>query len=87
MEKVLRTKAETPDVLIVFFKMIQTKLNQFITRIISCHGTGFENTKVDEFCVENCISHNFLAPKTPQQNGVVERKNRTLVNIARTMFI
>ena len=37
--------------------------------------------------MENGTSHNFSAPRTPQQNGVVERKNRTLVNIARTIII
>ena len=37
--------------------------------------------------MENGTSHNFSAPRTPQQNGVVERKKRTLVNIARTMII
>ncbi|WP_353805374.1 hypothetical protein, partial [Acinetobacter baumannii] len=37
--------------------------------------------------MENGTSHNFSAPRTPQQNGVVERKNRYLVNIARTMII
>ena len=37
--------------------------------------------------MENGTIHNFSAPRTPQQNGVVERKNRTLVNIARTMII
>lgn len=42
---------------------------------------------MDTFCAENGIYHNFSAPRTPQQNGVVERKNRTLVNIARTIFI
>ena len=38
------------------------------------------------FCTENRIDHNFFAPRTPQQKGVVERKNRTLVDIARTML-
>ena len=37
--------------------------------------------------MDNGTSHNFYAPKTPQQNGLVERKNGTLVNIARTMII
>ncbi|XP_075109035.1 putative mitochondrial protein AtMg00710 [Nicotiana tabacum] len=41
----------------------------------------------DEFYNENCITHNFSTPRTPQQNGVVERKNRTLEEIARTMLI
>ena len=71
----------------VFFKMIQTKLNQVICNIRSDHGAEFENSKLDKFCMENGTSHNFFAPRTPQQNGVVERKNRTLVNKARTMII
>ena len=83
----LRSKAETPDELVVFLKMIQTKLNQVIVGIRSDHGTEFENSKLDQFCLENGTSHNFSAPRTPQQNGVVERKNRTLVNVARTMII
>ena len=39
------------------------------------------------FCTTNGIDHNLSAPRTPQQNGVVERKNRTLEDIARTMLI
>src|SRR5262249_21872120 len=38
------------------------------------------------FCDDNGISHQFSAPRTPQQNGVVERKNRTLIDMARTML-
>ena len=83
----LRSKVETPEELVVFFKMIQTKLNQVICDIRSDHGTEFENSKLDKFRMENGTSHNFSAPRTPQQNGVVERKNRTLVNMARTMSI
>ena len=32
------------------------------------------------------ITHTFLAPRIPQQNGVVERKNKTLIEVARTML-
>ena len=38
------------------------------------------------FCEEKGITHEFSAPRTPQQNGVVERKNRTLIEAARTML-
>ena len=55
----LKSKVETPDVLIVFFKMIQTKLNYLIAVITSDHGTEFENVKIKEFCLEIGISHNF----------------------------
>ena len=38
------------------------------------------------FCSENGISHTFSSPRTPQQNGIVERKNRTLMEMARTIL-
>ena len=58
--------------------MIQTKLNQVIAGIMSDHGTKFENSKIDHFYMKNGTSHNFSAPRTPQQNGVVERKKQNL---------
>ena len=39
-----------------------------------------------EFCNEKGITHTFSAHRTPQQNGVVERKNRILIEAARTML-
>ena len=74
----LRSKVETTEELVVFFKMIQTKLNQVIVGIRSDHGTEFENSKLDQFCMENGISHSFSALRTPLQNGVVERKKQNL---------
>nr|XP_016478366.1 PREDICTED: uncharacterized protein LOC107799738 [Nicotiana tabacum] len=58
-----------------------------VTYIRSNHGTKFDYAKFDEFCYENDITHNFSAPRTPQQNGVVERKNKTLEEMVRTMLI
>jgi transposase InsO family protein len=46
----------------------------------------FRNTNVEEFLDEKGIKHEFSAPYTPQQNRVVERKNRTLIDMARTML-
>ncbi|XP_059285960.1 uncharacterized protein LOC132039507 [Lycium ferocissimum] len=51
------------------------------------HNACIRRKQFDNFCIENGISHNFSAPRTPQQNGAVERKNRTLENMARTMLI
>ena len=62
----LRSKVETPEELVVFFKMIQTKMNQVIVGIRSGHGTEFENSKLDQFCMENGTSHNFSTPRTLQ---------------------
>ena len=52
----------------------------------SDNGTEFKNSQMNEFCKYKGISHQFSAPGTPQQNGVVERKNRTLIEAGRTML-
>jgi hypothetical protein len=54
--------------------------------IRSDNGTEFKNASFDGFCREHCIEQQFSAPRVPQQNRVVERKNRTLVEMARTML-
>jgi transposase InsO family protein len=46
----------------------------------------FKNSQNEDFLEEEGIKHEFSSPYTPQQNGVVERKNRTLLNMARTML-
>jgi transposase InsO family protein len=46
----------------------------------------FRNTNVEEFLDEEGIKHEFSAAYTPQQNGIVERKNKTLIEVARTML-
>jgi transposase InsO family protein len=52
----------------------------------SSDGTEFKNTGVEEFLSEEGIKYEFSVPYTPQQNGVVERKNRTLIEAAREML-
>ena len=58
-----------------------------ISSIRSDHGGEFENHVFKNFCNENSISHNFSSPRIPQQNRVVERKNRSLQEMARTMLL
>ena len=53
---------------------------------IRTDGSEFDQDKFIEYYDKNGISHNFLAPRTPQQNGVVESKNRTLADIAKTLI-
>ena len=57
-----------------------------IKHIRSDNGTEFKNSGLDDYLDELGITHELSAPYTPQQNGVVERKNRTLVEMARTML-
>ena len=54
--------------------------------IRSDNGTEFKNSLFATFCSEKGLEHQFSSPRVPQQNGVVERKNRTLVEMARTML-
>jgi transposase InsO family protein len=57
-----------------------------IKHIRSDNGTEFKNTGLDDYLDELGFTYELSAPCTPQQNGVVERKNRTLVEMACTMF-
>jgi hypothetical protein len=57
-----------------------------VKKIRSNNGSEFKNLQVEEFLEEEGIKHEFSAPYTPQQNGVVERKNRTLIDMARMML-
>jgi transposase InsO family protein len=54
--------------------------------IHSDNGTEFRNTSFDEFCLEHGIDQQFSTPRVPQQNEVMERKNRTLVEMAKMML-
>ncbi|GJW58665.1 retrovirus-related pol polyprotein from transposon TNT 1-94 [Tanacetum coccineum] len=58
----------------------------FTRELRSDNGTEFENHKLEEFCNEKGISQNFSSPCTPEQNGVDERRNKTLIEAARTML-
>ena len=55
--------------------------------IRSDNGLEFVNSEFNEYCRENGIEHNFSSARTPQKNGVVERKNRTLEDMAHTMLL
>jgi transposase InsO family protein len=67
-------------------KIIQNEKDLKIASIRSDHGGEFQNEAFENFCNENGIQHTFSSPRTPQQNGVVERKNRSLEELARTML-
>jgi transposase InsO family protein len=51
-----------------------------VKKIRSDNGSEFKNLQVEEYLEEEGVKHEFSAPYTPQQNGVVERKNRTLID-------
>ncbi|KAK2414909.1 bromodomain-containing protein [Trifolium repens] len=84
--KFLRTKDETYEVFSIFCTQIQNEKDSKILIVRSDHGGEFENEPFENFCEEHGILHEFSSPRTPQQNGVVERKNRSLQEMARTMM-
>jgi hypothetical protein len=69
-----------------FLRQAQNEFGLRIKKIRSDNGTKFKNSQIEGFLEEEGIKHVFSSPYTPQQNGVVERKNRTLLDMARTML-
>jgi hypothetical protein len=64
----------------------QNEFGLRIKKIRSDNGTEFKNSQIEGFIEDEGIKHKFTSPYTPQQNGVVQRKNRTLLDMARTML-
>ncbi|GKA93825.1 putative ribonuclease H-like domain-containing protein, partial [Tanacetum coccineum] len=80
------TKDETSEILKNFIKEIENLVDKKVKIIRSDNGTEFKNHVMDEFCREKGIKREYSVARTPQQNGVAERKNRTLIEAARTML-
>ncbi|GJS50894.1 retrovirus-related pol polyprotein from transposon TNT 1-94 [Tanacetum coccineum] len=85
--KCLRSKDEAPAFIINFLKMIQVRLKETVRRIRTDNGTEFVNQTLREYYEKVGISHETSVARSPQQNGVVERQNHTLIEAARTMLI
>nr|GEU58882.1 hypothetical protein [Tanacetum cinerariifolium] len=83
----LRTKDKTPEVIKNFLKKIYVPLQAPVIIVRTDNGIEFKNHVLKEYFDSVGITHKTSATKTPQQNGVVERRNRTLVEAARTMLI
>ncbi|GKB20087.1 retrovirus-related pol polyprotein from transposon TNT 1-94 [Tanacetum coccineum] len=85
--KFLASKDEAPDFIIKFLKMIQVRLNTPVRNIRTDNGTEFFNQTLHSYYESVGISHETSVARSPQQNGVVERRNCTLVEAAQTMLI
>nr|GFC78804.1 retrovirus-related Pol polyprotein from transposon TNT 1-94 [Tanacetum cinerariifolium] len=83
----LRSKDEAPAVIIMFLKRITVLLQSPVIIIRTENGTEFKNKVLKVYFDSVSISHQMSSVRTPQQNGVVERRNRTLVEASRTMLI
>ncbi|GJT01251.1 putative ribonuclease H-like domain-containing protein [Tanacetum coccineum] len=82
----LATKDETSGILKSFITGVENLIDQRV-KVIRCdNGTEFKNKEMNQFCERKGIKREFSVARTPQQNGVAERKNRTLIEAARTML-
>jgi hypothetical protein len=82
----IREKSDIFDVFKGLCTQLQREKDRGIVRIRSGHGTEFENAKFNEYCSGEGIKHEFSSLITSQQNGVVERKNKTLQESTRVML-
>jgi transposase InsO family protein len=69
-----------------FLRRVQNEFDVKVKKIRSDNSTEYKNTQVEDFLDEEGIKHEFSASYTPQQNGVAERKNHTLIEMTRTML-
>ena len=79
-------KSEVASCFKKFAKRAQNEFEVKLKKIRSDNGKEFDNTNIEAYCDEVGIKHEVSVTYTPQQNCVVERKNRTLITLARTML-
>nr|GEV71905.1 hypothetical protein [Tanacetum cinerariifolium] len=82
----LSTKDETSPILKTFITGIENQLSLKVKIIKSDNGTEFKNQYLNQFCGMKGIKREFSVPRTPQQNGIAKKKNKTLIEAARTML-
>ncbi|GKA55228.1 putative ribonuclease H-like domain-containing protein, partial [Tanacetum coccineum] len=80
----LPTKDETTGILKKFITEIENLVNKKVKIIICDNRTEFKNSVMNDFCAMKGIRREFSVSRTPQQNGVAKRRNRTLIEAART---
>ncbi|GJS74952.1 retrovirus-related pol polyprotein from transposon TNT 1-94 [Tanacetum coccineum] len=82
-----RTKDEAPEAIIKCIQNIQVCLNATVRNVRTDNGTEFVNQTLCEFYKNVGISNQISVAHTPQQNGIVKRRNQTLIEAACTMLI
>nr|KAJ0200611.1 hypothetical protein LSAT_V11C600336060 [Lactuca sativa] len=80
-------KSHAAQEIISLIRKNETLTGLKVKQLRSDHGAEFRNSTLEEFCDHKGIGQNFSAPRTPQQNGVAERRNRTLIEAGRALMI
>jgi len=82
----LRSKDETFDMFKMFKAEVENQLGKEIKMLRSYRGSEYESLALSEFCESYGIIHQMIAPYTSQQNGIAEKKNRTLKDMINCML-
>ncbi|TPX55164.1 hypothetical protein CcCBS67573_g09503, partial [Chytriomyces confervae] len=85
--KILKKKSEAPQAIADIVKIIEKQYNHQVKNIISDGGGEFVNKKMQDWCAVLGIQHQTTTAYTPEQNGIVERKNRTIMETTRAMLL
>ncbi|GKB88241.1 retrovirus-related pol polyprotein from transposon TNT 1-94 [Tanacetum coccineum] len=83
---ILRKKSQEHEMIVSFVRMVENQNDVKVKQIRTDNETEFRNHELESYCNEKGISQNFSSPYTPEQNGVAERRNKTLIEVARTML-
>ncbi|GJZ23859.1 putative RNA-directed DNA polymerase [Tanacetum coccineum] len=82
----LKSKDEVFDCILVFYNLLKNQFGKSVKVFRRDNGTEFTNKTFETFCANNGIVHQTSCVYTPQQNGIVKRKHRHLLNIARSLM-
>jgi transposase InsO family protein len=82
----LRDKSNVFETFKSFTILAQNQFDFDIKKVRSDNGSEFKNARIDEYCDDKGIKHEFSSKYTREQNGIIERKNRTLIDMARSML-
>ncbi|WVZ84875.1 LOW QUALITY PROTEIN: hypothetical protein U9M48_031847 [Paspalum notatum var. saurae] len=82
----MESKDEAFDFVRNLVLRLRNESHKAMRAIRSDNGGEFRNSRFENFCRDLGLEHQFSSPYTPSQNGIVERKNRTLVEMARMML-
>ena len=79
----MRTKDEVHDMFKIFCRDILNRHNYQVRSLRSDNGLEYKNERLKKYCREKSISQEFTVPYNPEQNGMAERMNRTLIEMTR----
>jgi hypothetical protein len=82
----LQDKSNVFETIKLFAILVQNLFEFYIKKVRSDNGSEFKNAIIDEYCDDKSIKHKISSKCTPEQNGIVERKNRTLIDMTRSML-